>query len=347
MTVQYHLGVDLHQKWSYWTLMNDKKDVLYQGKVPTTEKDTRSALALLPVPAREVQAAIEPVSQWGWYAEVLEKEGVSVKLADALKAKLIASSKLKNDKVDSRTLAELLRTDFLPTAYLAPRETRELREFLRWRQFTVRLRTKCKNRIHSILWKHGLRSPGTDLFGKKARVWLEKQPLNPVFKDELASLLRMIESLGLEAKTLDEEISRRVSIDDEAKTLMTMPGVGPYTALLIQAEVGDFKRFNDPKKLGSYAGLVSSTRSSGEKMRFGNITRQGSHYLRTAMVEAATRIRPKHGDLSAFFSRIKEKKGPKVARVALARKMLVALWFMVHRKEPFRARLGDSGGVKR
>lgn len=347
MSVQYHLGVDLHQKWSFWTLMNDKKEVLYQGKVLTTEKDTKDALNRLPVPANEVQAAIEPVSQWGWYAEVLEKEGVSVKLADALKAKLIASSKLKNDKVDSQTLAELLRTDFLPTAYLAPRETRELRELLRWRQFTVRLRTKCKNRIHAILAKHGLRSPKTDLFGKRARAWLEKQSFNPVFKDEMASLSRIIESLGTEVQALDEEVSRRASLDDEAKLIMTMPGIGPYTALLVQAEVGDFRRFNDPKKLGSYAGLVSSSRSSGEKLRFGNITRQGSGYLRTAMVEAATRIRPKHGDLFTFFSRIEEKKGSKVARVALARKMLVALWYMVHRKEPFRARLGDSGGVKR
>ena len=345
----YHLGIDLHKKFSYWTLLDQSREVLFQGKILTKEKETVEALSRLPVAAKDIQAAIEPVSQWGWYAEVLEHEGVEVKLVDSLKSKLIAESKLKNDKVDSRALAELLRSDFLPTAYLAPQETRELREMLRWRMFFSGWRTRAKNRIHSILWKHGLEYPHSDLFGKKGLLWLKEQTLRPVFQSELQSLLRSLEMVLEEIKSLDKEVTRRVKIDQEARILMSMPGVGPIVALTIQAEVGDFKRFPSGEKLASYSGLVSSSNSSGERLRFGNITKRGSKHLRNVMVEAACQVKPKWGTLYSFFERIKLKKGNKVARVALARKMLTVLWVMVYKNEPFRDQscLGDSGGVKR
>lgn len=346
----YHLGIDLHKKFSFWTLVDQSKEILFQGKVITKEKETLEALSILPVPRTEIQAAIEPVSQWGWYAEILEKEGVEVKLVNICQSKLIATSKLKNDKVDSKVLAELLRTDFLPEAYLAPREVRELREFLRWRIFLVGQRTRIKNRIHAILWKHGLESPRSDLFGKKGRNWLDSQELRPIFRSELESLLRILDRLIEEIENLNKEIRAKAKLDEEAKILMTMPGVGAFTALMIQAEVGDFGRFPAAEKLASYAGLVSRSRSSGGRLNLGEITRAGSVYLRTVMVEAACQVRPRWGMLYGFYEKIKEKKGNKTARVALARKMLVIIWHMIKKKEPFRARsldIGDSGGVKR
>lgn len=349
MDTSYHLGIDLHKKFSYWTLIDEKRRILFQGKVTTAEKETVAALKTLPVPPSSIQAAIEPVSQWGWYADVLEKEGLKVKLVNTLNTKLIAQSRLKNDKVDSSVLAELLRTDFLPTAYLAPQETRELREFLRWRLFLSRTRAKLKNRIHAILWKHGLDSPRTDLFGKKGLAWLKEQTLRPVFSAELESLLRTVEQLSKEIDGTDKEIRTRAKLDETTKLLMTMPGIGPYTALMIQAEVGDWSRFSSPEKLASFSGLVSSSYSSGEKTRFGRITRKGSAYLRSVMVEAACQVRSKKNPLLHFYERLKEKKGNKIARVALARKMLTVLWHMVNKKEPFRAQscFGDSDGVKR
>jgi len=247
--------------------------------------------------------------------------------------------------VDSAILAELLRADFLPTAYLAPRETRELREFMRARLFLVAMRTRAKNRIHAILWKHGKQSPNTDLFGKTGSEFLSKQILSTVYRDELDSLLRTVRFLESEVKLMDKEIARRAKLDGQAQLLMSMPSIGPFTALMIQAEVGDFSRFASPEKLACYSGLIASSRSSGGKLRFGHITRQGSPYLRYVMVEAATRVKPRRGPLYEFFDHLKERKGVKTARVALARKMLTILWHMVNKSEPFR--IGDSGGVKR
>jgi transposase len=229
------------------------------------------------------------------------------------KAKLISESRLKNDRVDSRALAELLRNDFLPTAYLAPRQTRDLREFLRGRIFLVRLRTTMKNSIHAILWKHGLQSPRADLFGKRGRAWLAEQTLRPVYAEEAKALLRTIDQVSAEISMLDREVRRYVHHDAQARLIMTMPGVGAFSALVIQAEVGDFSRFPTAEKLACYAGLISSSRSSGGTVRLGRITKHGSSHLRTVMVESACRVTERWGTLYAFYARIRERKGCKTA----------------------------------
>ncbi len=110
------LGIDLHKKFAYWTLLNPNREVLWQGKVLAKNEETREALAQLPVPATDCAAVIEPIESWGWYAELLESQGLSVALANPLQVGLIAKNRLKHDKVDSKILAELLHTRYLPTA---------------------------------------------------------------------------------------------------------------------------------------------------------------------------------------------------------------------------------------
>lgn len=344
----YSLGIDLHKRFAYWTLIDQKREILFEGKVTTDAAETKTALANLPVLARECRAAIEPVELWGWYAELLESEGVDVVLANSLQTALIAKNRLKHDKVDAKILAELLQTGYLPEAYLAPRETRDLRELFRGRSSLVNTRTKLKNRIHTILAKHGLISPVSDLFGTNGLAWLAKQELRPIYRMEADACLDVMETLSGEISGFDRDIGKRAKCDDETKLLMTIPGVGPLTAFLVKAEVGDFARFSHPDKLASYAGLVASSHSSGGKQRYGHITKQGSKHLRWALVQAAARVKPKWGRLFSFHQRIKAKKGSKIARVALARKMLTVMWWLVKKKEPFRVlSLGDSGGVKR
>lgn len=337
MSYAYHLGIDLHKEFGYWTLLNNEKEVLFKGKVTTKEEPVRSAIAALGVAPEEMQCAIEPVSQWGWYSDILRSEGLHVKLVDVYKSKLIAGTKLKNDKVDSLILAEMLRSDFLPEAYLAPKETRELRELLRWRIFLVRVRARIKNRITAMLSHHGLICPKTDTFGKSGRVWLEAQAFSPLYENERASLLNVFDSLTPEIKKVTALIEDRAESDAVTRILMSMPGIGAFTAMVMMAEIGTFERFPSPEKLACFAGLVSSSYSSGGKLRFGSITKRGSSHLRWAMIEATNTVRPSWGHLHEFYCRLKVKKGSKVARVALARKMLTIAWHLVNKKEFFKA----------
>lgn len=344
----YALGIDLHKKFAYWTLINEHRDVLWEGKVVTEAKATVRALECLPVSPEQCRAVIEPIESWGWYADLLESQGVEMKLANPLQVSLIAKSRLKHDKVDSKILAELLRAGFLPTSYLAPRHIRDLRELLRSRVCLVRMQTRIKNRIHGILTKHGLKSPVSDLFGTKGLQWLVAQTFPSDWARERDSLLRVFAAIRQELVTYNSEIAERAEKDPEAQLLTTLPGFGPFLALLVKAEVGTFARFSSPSKIASYAGVVSSSRSSGGALRYGRITKQGSGYLRWALVQAATHVRPGWGRLWYFYKRIRSKKGVKIARVALAHKLLIVAWYLVRKREPYQAlSLGDSGGVKR
>jgi len=329
-----YVGIDLHKKFAYWIAVNGKREVVFEGKVPADRKATEAAVLKLP-DSSSVQAVVEPVEHWGWYTDLLESLGIETKLADSLKVGLIAKNRLKHDKVDATALSELLRSGFLPEAYRAPKEIRDLRELLRWRICLVRTRARFKNRAHGVLAKQGLKTPWTDIFGTAGRRWIAALSLSSPYQEELDSLVSLYEVLGREVKTLDKEIRTRAVASPELLLLQTIPPIGPFTALLMKAEVGDFARFPSPGKLAAYAGLVSSSYSSGGKLRFGHITRAGSGYLRWIMVEAAQRVRPKDGHLYAFYRKIREKKGNATARVALARKLLCLAWTIVTKGEPY------------
>lgn len=343
----HYLGIDLHKKTSYWTLMNKEREIVYRKNLFTSKEGVEQGIREMGVEPTVVEAAIEPVSQWGWYGDLLEKAGFTVHLVDAYKTKLIAASKLKNDRVDAKILAELMRTNFLATAYRAPIETRDLREFMRHRAFLVRMRSSIRGRMHQILWKHGIQSPYSDLLGKKGAEWFATLPLTSQYDTERNDLLTLWRTFSDHVTQYDERCRFRVSQSPEAGILMSIPGIGVITALTMLAEIGDYTRFHSPEKLASFAGLVSSSHSSGENTRLGHITHRGSVWLRTAMVEATTTVNPRWGYLYDFYKRISEKKGSKVARVALARKVLVVSWHLIKTKKPFDPRVGYSDSVKR
>jgi len=343
---KYHLGIDLHKKTSYWTLIDHDRQTLYKKNLLTSKEGIEQGIREMGIAPSLVEAAIEPVSQWGWYGELLEKEGLTVHLVDAYKAKLIGGTKLKNDKMDSVALAELMRSDFLPTAYRAPEATRDMREFMRHRAFLVRLRARVRGRVHQILWKHGEQCPYADLFGLKAQTWLRSLKLRSPYQEEREELMTMWQETSARITAHDLTCKELTGRNPKAQLLMSIPGIGLITSLTILAEVGDFSRFRSGEKLASYAGLVSSSYSSGERTRLGHITHRGSVWLRTALVEATNTVNPKWGHLHDFYLRIKEKKGSKVARVALARKMLVLSWHLVKSDQYFKASVGHSDSVK-
>lgn len=340
---QYHLGIDLHKRTSYWTLLDHDRRVLFRKNMPTTEAAMDAALQAIALDPCEIEAAIEPVSQWGWYGDLLAARGMKVRLVNAYQSALIAKSKLKYDKVDSRILADLMRSDFLPEAYRAPKETRQLRQFMRGRTFLVRLRTRIRNRINGILGAQGILCPWTDMFGKQGQAWLKAQSLGSPYDEEIRSLLAVFTELSLHIACLDRQCANLAADSEDLRILTSIPGIGSITALVILAEVGDFSRFGTPEQLASFAGLVSSSHSSGGKDRFGNITRRGSTWLRAALVESTGKVSPKWGYLHSFYQRIKEKKGNGIARVALGRKVLVLAWHLLRTGQRFHpSGSGDS-----
>ena len=158
------------------------------------------------------------------------------------------------------------------------------------------------------------------------RAWLAQVPLRPAARQALDTSLRLVEQLDQEVHALDQQLRQIAKEDPDARVLMTIPGIGAFTAMVLKAEIGDIHRFPDKKSLFNYAGLVPVIRESAGHRRSGGITRAGSRQLRWVMSEAAMTAARYSPAARAWFTRLARRKHPHVARTALARKLLGAVW---------------------
>jgi transposase len=279
---------------------------------------------------KDVQVAVEACGFWPAFREVVEPEVKRLVLVHPQRVKAIASAKLKNDRVDSQTLAHLLRCDLLPESWKADRETQARRQQVRLRATLVRQGTRLKNQVHAVLHQQGLRSPVTDLFGKRGRLWLNGVKLPAQARESVNVCLRLLDGYRGEIQKQNLQLSEKAKQDERAQWLMTIPGIGECSAMMLLAEIGEIGRFQDKEALCSYAGLVPRVRESAGKAARSGITRQGSPWLRWIMVEAAqvaTRCSPA---AKRYYERLSRRKHKHVARVALARKLLIAVYALLH-----------------
>ena len=230
--------------------------------------------------------AFEAAYGWGWLVELLEDYGFDPHLVHPLRCKAIASARLKNDKVDAAILAQLLRADLLPEAWIAPQPVRQLRALLRHRASLVRLGTQLRNRIHAVAADHGYDRTGSYWTGP-GRGWLAELDLPPVSREIITDCLAFIDALAPVIERLDGELHQRAKADPRVKVLTTLPGVGEFTALVMLAEIGDITRFGSARKLASWAGLTPTVRGSDLTVRHGHISKQGSAWLRWVLNQAA------------------------------------------------------------
>jgi transposase len=313
---QHALGIDLHKRTSTWKLVNSKREVVWSRTVSCKPELLSATARSLPVTVSNLPIAIEPTCGWRWVSSLLEKEGGDLHIAHPYKLRLIADSSRKTDEEDAKILAEFLQMGYLPESWKAPDEVESWRRLIRTRVAFVQSRTRLKNQAESILTSLG--------------------PVSKPDNLELLEIVSLVENHTNHIHNLEKTIRKIAEEQPIAKLLMTIPSVGVITAVSILAEVGDFSRFTSAPKLASYAGLVPSERSSGESVRHGRITKEGSKLLRTVVIETAIRFRPAHSlTLNEFFLRIKKNKGAMRARVALARKLLVIMWTMVKNNQPF------------
>ena len=330
-----YTGIDYHKRFLVATTMNARGVVVRQEKVATDRASLEGFIARLP---KRGKIAMEATGNWYSFYELLEdrRAGQQMALAHPLKTRAIAEAKIKTDKVDSQILAHLLRADLLPTAYIPPRETRDVREVLRYRASLVSYQTSLKNKVHAILSKNGIILEVADLFGKKARRLVAELPLRDCYRLELDGYLCWAAALREIVATVDAHIRTLVTDSPAATLLMTIPGIGYYSALLIISEIGDVHRFPSAKKLCSYAGLVPSVYSSGGKTRHGAITKQGSRWLRWILVELSHHFYKQDPRLAAMHARIARTHGANSAKVAIARHMLAIIYAMLRDNRPYR-----------
>jgi transposase len=208
------------------------------------------------------------------------------------------------------------------------------------------MRSTVKNRVHALLDEQGLQCPYSDLFGKRSLGWLSGLELGSMDQLVLDNHLCHVESLNTQIGRVDAEVRKRASIDEDVRLLLSLTGVGVYSALLIRSEIGDIERFPDYKRLVSWAGLAPSLHQSGTALYHGGVTKQGSKMLRWIMVEAARSAVRHDARMRVFYERVKRRRGDGKAVVAVACKMLKIIWFMLSRRESYQGsdvgRYGDK-----
>jgi transposase len=318
------VGIDLHRNRSHVAVIDEHGELVLSKRI-VNGRDT--FLELLGGLEGESEIAVEATYGWEWLAELLEDSGYEMHLAHPLRTRAIAAARVKTDAVDAKTLAHPLRADLLPEAYVAPRELRDLRELLRHRIGLTAMRSALKNRVHAILAKHGITREHSDLFGKGGRQFLAELELREAPRRRLDSLIALICDFDREIEATTREIDQRAKADDRVDVLCQIRGIGPYTAMLIIAEVGDITRFPDARHLCAWAGLTPTVRSSDGKARLGHISQQGSPALRWALVEAAQKCTTGGGPLREQFERITKRRGRKIAKVAVARQILTLSYY--------------------
>ena len=328
-----YYGIDIHKKYSVYAAIDERGVILEQGRIPN---EPQAFARVMNHSAEGSKAVIEATCNWYYVHDLLEGMVEEVCVAHPLRTKAIASARVKTDKVDATTLAQLLRADLIPKSYVPSREVRELRELLRYRASLVRMRTRIKNKIQALLTKNGLQHSFSDLFGKAGRKWLTSLELRPVYRNALEGYLRVLDSLDKEILPVTREIDTIAPADPRAKLLVSMPGIGYYTALLILSEIGDIERFPSPEHLVSYAGLNPSVHSSGGITRYGRITKQGSSWLRWILTESASIAARHPGKLQSFHQKVARKHGTKTANIALAREILRICYYLLKKGEGYR-----------
>jgi transposase len=234
--------------------------------------------------------------------------------------------RVKTDARDSTNLAELLRMDRLPEAWLAPPAIRELRELVRYRAKLVALRSGLKAQVHAVLAKQGVRVSMSDLFGVAGTRLLNELRLERAYALRVTSLRSLIAAYDQEITMLGREVSSALAGDVGYLAIQAIPGVGPVLAAVFVAEIGDVHRFAGAPQLCSWAGLTPRHRESDTTVRRGPITKQGPRLVRWAAVEATQRL-PAASKQAADFHRIADRRGTAIGRVAAARRLLRLVYY--------------------
>src|SRR6266498_2619819 len=328
-----YVGVDLHRKTAHVVALDQGGTAILSRRVATRPDELLRVFGELDHQPLEV--AFEATFGWGWFADLLADAGIPAHMAHPLATKAISSARVKNDSVDAKTLAHLLRTNLLPEAWIAPPEAREARRLVRMRTSLVRIRSRLKCQVHALLAEHGVPVAMWDLFGKAGRQLLADLRLPPISQGRVEASIRMIDAISAEVEVADREIRSIFRADPRLARLTAIPRVGAVTAAVVIAEVWDVHRFPSADRLCSWAGLTPSERSSDAHTRRGHISKQGSRWLRWVMVEVAARP-DVHPTFRAFHDRIASRRGRKIARVALARRVLTLCYYA----------LRDEGGCR-
>ena len=273
---------------------------------------------------------------WQLYDELCQHAG-SVLVVHPPHVALITRSQVMNDKIAASILARLLAKGLLVGVWIPPQEIRELRGLVAQRKKMTGLATQAKNRLHAVLQRHHLLPPEGNAFHESRQDWWLRLPLGTLEKVNVQSDLETLQFAQRQQVRLTSIMEEIANQNEQVTRLLQLPGFGVVTAVTVWAAIGDVQRFADPQHLVGYAGLGTKVHNSGMTTRTGRITKAGRRDLRVVLIEAAQVAANSHPHWKAELARLQPRLGRNKAIVAIARKLLVAVWYILaqHKTDRF------------
>jgi len=337
MKSQYYVGLDVHKKSISFCVKDERGEIHREGKMASTRAQLDRWSQQLP---GAWIGALEATLFTEWIYDHLKPRAVELKVAHPARLKALIAGKKKNDRIDARILADLLRCNLLPTVHMLPAELRELRRMLRYRNLLVSETTRLKNRMAGLLMETGVEYNKQRLHGQRYFQQLVSS-LEEV-PDSVIGLLKMSRNSLDFLKALERRLIRTLleheQLRHRVELLQSIPAVGVIVALTWALEIGEVSRFRTISQALSYCGLTSRQHESAGVNKRGPLSRQRNKYLQRVLVEAAKLAPRFHPPLEVVYHRQRQKGNPNRATLAVARKLVAYLMAVDRRQQPFQRR---------
>jgi len=319
------IGCDFHTRYQQIALVDDSTGELSERRLDHENGEAHTFYRSLPKPVR---VGIEATGPMHWFERLLAEHGHELWIGDSAKIRSSELRKQKTDERDARLILELLLANRFPRIWVPTAAERDLRQLLWHRHKLVRLRTMLGNQLHFLAMSQGL-CRKKKLFTQKGRHELVGLALGPWASRRREELLKLLDQVEPSIAQLDRAVLEQANRREDAVRLMTHPGIGPVNALAFVLTIGPVSRFRRSKQVVSYLGLNPSEHSSGGRRRLGAISKQGNTLVRWLLIEAAHHTVRFDPELRQDYQRLRFRRGNAVAKVAIARKLAVRMFWML------------------
>ncbi len=321
------IGVDYHPSDQQIAFVDKETGECGEQRLNHSDGEAEKFYRDLQLRGVSVRVGMEATGHARWFERLLAELGYELWIGDPAEIKTRRVRKQKTDRQDAQLLLKLLLEDRFPRVWVPSPENRDLRQLLWHRHRLVQMRTRIMNQLQAVAMNEGVRRK-KGLWSKSGRAQLESFLLAPWATRRRQDLLELVDRLNPSIEQLSTAIEQEAEKRPEVRRLMTHPGVGPLTAMAFVLIIGSPERFRCGKQIGSYVGLIPCENSSAGHQRLGHISKQGNSLLRFLLVEAAQAAVRHDPDWRRRFLHLAIRRERRIAKVAMARKLAVRLYWM-------------------
>jgi transposase len=332
------IGVDFHSRFQQIAMVDTETGELVERQLEHASGEAKKFYVGL---AKPVRVGMEATGYAQWFERMLAELGHELWVGDAAEIRAAMVRKQKTDSRDALHILDLLLRNRFPRIWIPSPAERDLRQLLRHRHKMVCLRTSVRNQLQALAMGQGVYRK-KKLWTTAGRIELEALALDPWGWRRRQELLEILDRLEPSLAELDQAVAKEAEQRPAARGWMEQAGVGPVTALMLVVTLGPPERFRTSKQVVSYLGLNPRENSSGGRQRLGSISKQGNSMARFLLVEAAQTTSRYDEELRRDYQRLKFRRGTAVAKVAIARKLAVRLYWKLRKHSPPLARMQGS-----